>query len=143
MSLMSGFSSEEIRGYVCEYLDLPQGSKGLWLEDKPFSKWQLRQWRKALIGGDLERGLVPRSSGSVSNVMKRAIDADRALEVERARHEEELKAVEASHAEQLARRDEQIRILEAGNIALGKAFGLLQQIRDQEPEAGAGTESSS
>lgn len=142
MSLTPGFSSEEIKGYVWEYLDLPQGSKEGWLEGKPFTRAQFRRWRRAFISGDMERGLVPRSSSRVSDMTRRAFDAERALETERARHEKELKAVEVAHAAQLACRDEQIRMLEAGNLALGKAFGLLQQMRDQEPGASSDAESS-
>ena len=74
MSLSPGVSSEEIKGYVWEYLDLPQGSKEGWLEGKPFTRAQFHRWRKAFVSGDMERGLVPRSSSRVSDMTKRAFD---------------------------------------------------------------------
>lgn len=74
MSLTPGFSSEEIRGYVWEYLDLPQGSKEGWLEGKPFTRAQFHRWRKAFVSGDMERGLVPRSSSSGPTLFFRTPD---------------------------------------------------------------------
>jgi hypothetical protein len=131
MSITPGFTTEEIRQFVQEYLDLPHGQKKAWLQGKAFTADQFRRWRAAYLAGDLDRGLVPRSAGGrQQGVFARA----RAVE-------QELAAERAKHAAELARRDEQIATLEAGNVALGKAIGLLQIRQQQEP--GAGTSISS
>lgn len=122
MSMSAGFTTEEITAYVEEYLDLPHGRKHVWLEGKPFSLWQMRRWRRAYLAGDLERGLVPRVHANHREAARRARAA-----------EEELAAERSRYVAELARRDEQIAILEAGNVALGKAIGLLHRMPRQEP----------
>ena len=60
MTITPGFTAEEITGFVRAYLKVPHGFKGEWLREQPFTKDQMRRWRQAYFGGDLERGLVPR-----------------------------------------------------------------------------------
>lgn len=118
-----GFTVEEMTAYVEEYLALPHGQKALWLQDKPFSKYQIIQWRRSYLAGDLGRGLVPRQGGG-AHAARRALAA-----------EKELAASQRDHEAEVARLQERIALLEAGNSALGKAIGLLQQYQ-QEPGVG-------
>ncbi|MGV9712450.1 hypothetical protein ACWDTI_17510, partial [Gordonia sp. NPDC003424] len=120
-----GFTVEEMTEYVEEYLALPHGQKGPWVADKPFSGYQIKKWRKAYLSGDLSRGLVPRQGGG-AHAARRAIAA-----------EKDLAAAERAHAAEVATLRERIELLEAGNSALGKAIGLLQQYQ-QEPGTQAG-----
>lgn len=130
MSISAGYTTDEIAGYVREYLALPFGSKARWLAEQPFSGHQLRRWRTAYLAGDLERGLVPRPGALQGDALARVKDAEERLAAERERH-----------AAELARRDEQIAMLEAGNVALGKAIGRLQTMPGQGPAPATGTTS--
>jgi hypothetical protein len=133
MSISAGYTIAEITAYVREYLELPRGMKSGWLAEKPFTAAQLRRWRVAYLAGDLERGLVPRPGALQGDALARVRDAEQRLATERERH-----------AAELARRDEQIAMLEAGNLALGKAIGRLQTMPAQAPDPAThsmGTES--
>lgn len=128
MTVTPGFTAEEISGFVREYESVPHGCKGAWLEGRPFTKHQMRRWRKAYFDGDLDRGLVPRQSSTGAAALLRARAAEEELERMREQAIKELAALRASHQVELAERDAQIKMLEAGNVTLGKAIGLLQNL---------------
>lgn len=126
-----GYTVDEIRAYVNEYLDLPHGAKGAWLAEQPFGRDTFRWWRQTYLYGDLDRGLVPRQ-GSGMNL--RPDKKLRELEAQLARERVEHERARERLAQQTARDQERILCLEESNLALGKAIGLLQKLSAQEPD---------
>jgi transposase-like protein len=127
MSITVGYSVDEIRAFVEEYEAQPRGTKGQWLEGQPVSAGQLHRWRRTLVLGDLDRGLVPREAGlMVSSPNSRG-------PVNRVRS-----AQQAQQAE-VDRLQARVRELEATNEALGKAIGLLHSRSEQEPDERSAT----
>lgn len=128
MTITPGFTAEEIVGFVRAYEQVPHGFKGVWLKEQSFSVDQFRRWRRAYDAGDLERGLVPRQMPSRAASAKRARIAEDEVERVRAEARMEIEELKAAHLVELASRDAQITMLEAGNVTLGKAIGLLQNL---------------
>lgn len=124
MSITPGFTTAEIREFVHEYQLQPHGQKGPWLREHAVSYAQLMKWRKAVFGGDLDRGLVPRHARGMTLPPKQRTELAKQRAAERAAHQAE---TEKLHA--------RIRELEETNAALGKAIGLLHQMSEQEPAA--------
>ena len=128
MTVTPGFTAEELAGFVREYEAQPYGQKGSWLAAQPFTRDQMRRWRRAYFDGDLDKGLVPRQCSSGAGVLARAKAAEEELDRVREQTRQELADLRASHQVELADRDAQIKMLEAGNVTLGKAIGLLQNL---------------
>jgi hypothetical protein len=128
-----GFSAEEMRDVVHQYLALPYGCRGRWLADRGIKKSQFNRWRSMVLAGDVERGLVPRAGLLVS--------AEEASEVGRlARRLREVEAESAAKDKRLAQAEAEVARHQAAVAALGKAIGLLQPLRDSEqPSPGLGT----
>ena len=138
MTVTPGFTADEIARFVRAYLELPYGTKTAWLKEQPFSKSQFWRWRDAYLSGDLERGLVPRSRSSQNAGLAKAKAAEEELVRVQQAAREQIDALVRAHELELVERDAQIKMLKAGNVALGKAIGLLQNLSLQEPE-NAGT----
>lgn len=111
------------RRLFIEYLDVPHGKKGTWLESKPFTRAQLQRWRRAYLAEESGREVASRRGGGTEELLLRAKEA-----------EEELERARAALLAAIAEKDNQIRLLEEGTETLGKAFGLLQKLASQEPE---------
>ena len=122
MTISSGFTVAEIREFVHEYQLQPYGQKGLWLVAQGVSDNRMRRWRDAVFEGDLDRGLIPRESSSVTIPPGKRT----ALEKERARER-------AAQAAEVTRLTARVRELEDTNEALGKAIGLLHAMSENEP----------
>lgn len=131
-----GFSAEEMRDVVHEYLALPYGSRGRWLDEQGFKKTQFDRWRRMVLAGDIERGLLPRTGSRVSS--------EEATEVGRlVRRLREVEAESAAKDERLARALAEVERHKAATAALGKAIGLLQPLHEDEPDSpGTATVSS-
>ena len=125
MTLSPGYTNEQIIEIIEEYLQLPFGQKGPWLSAQSISIGMFRRWRRAYEAGTLELGLVPRASsgrnGEMNEFSERSVTS--ALARQRAAHDEEI-----------ARMQERIDALQAGNEALGKAIGFLREQHAQEPD---------
>lgn len=135
MTVTPGFTADEIRGFIAEYEALPYGTKTAWVEGQPFSVHQMRRWRQAHFEGSLDRGLVPQKGRAVSRTQALAqakAATEKAVRVQK-ESEARIAALEKTHRLELAERDAQIRMLEAGNVTLGKAIGFLQSLGLQEP----------
>ena len=106
------FSLEEKKELVFAYGECEYGSKGEFLEGVGVSVHQIRSWRRAIADGDLDRGLVPRHTGSMNRKeiaeIRRLMAENEALvgQVEQMRLERDLMAQAAD--------------------ALGKAIGVMQ-----------------
>lgn len=124
MSVSAGFTTQEIREFVHEYLVQPHGQKAVWLSGRGVSYDRLRRWRLAVFEGDLDRGLIPREGSAM------AVPPGERSAVERQRAREH-----AAHEAEVARLNDRVRELEETNTALGKAIGLLHQMSEQEPDA--------
>lgn len=124
MSISPGFTSAEIREFVVEYHLLPHGQKGLWRAAQGVSVRQLKRWEAAVFAGDLDRGLIPRESVSVTVPPAKRTAAAMAAAAKQDREDDELVRLRARVVE-----------LEATNEALGKAIGLLHAMNVQEPDA--------
>lgn len=106
------FSVGEQREHVLAYLSCRHGTKAAYLVEHEITKNQMRGWRAALADGDLEMGLIPRNTGSMS---RREVAEVRRLQVELAR-------VEAERDQAIADRD---RMAKAAD-ALGKAIDVMR-----------------
>lgn len=107
------FSREDRREHVLAYVSTRHGFKTQYLAEHQISYWQMNSWRKALADGDLDRGLVPRHTGSMS---KDDVAEIRRLQSENARLEKE--------------RDQAVGDLDRMRTAadaLGKAIGVMQK----------------
>jgi hypothetical protein len=122
MTISSGFTVAEIRELVHEYQLQPYGQKGLWLVAQGVSDNRMRRWRDAVFEGDLDRGLIPRESSSVTIPSSKRTG----LEKQRARER-------AAQAAEVTRLTARVRELEDTNEALGKAIGLLHAMSENEP----------
>ena len=123
MSITPGFTTAEIRELVHEYQLQPHGQKGQWLRERGITYARLMKWRKAVFGGDLDRGLVPRQARGMTVPPKQRTELAKQRAAERASHQAEAEKLNA-----------RIRELEETNAALGKAIGLLHQMSEQEPD---------
>ena len=122
MSITPGFTSEEIRKFVQEYVLTPFGKKATWLAQYGISRDTISRWRLAVFEGDLDRGLIPRE-GSVMTISPGERSAL-----------ERIRATESSkHDKEIAKLNARIRELEEVSAALGKAIGLLHSRNEQEP----------
>ncbi|MDO5495604.1 MAG: hypothetical protein Q4G64_07825 [bacterium] len=123
-----GYTNEEVRDAVYEYLAVPHGSRRAWLVERGIPNYQMYRWRRVVLQGDLDRGLVPRAGAMVSVVETK----------EMARLIARVQSLEA----QLAAKDrELVQQAELVN-ALGKALGLLERLSEREqlsppPERGS------
>lgn len=128
MTISRGYTSDDIRAFVAEYDIIPFGKKLQWVEQQSFTKWQLYRWMRAILSGDLDRGLIPRENGTMSIPSCRknrsealAPNRDKDLAAQLAAKEKELAAKDV----EINRQAEQIHRLEEATDALGKAIGLL------------------
>jgi len=124
VSITPGFTTAEIRELVHEYQLQPHGQKGQWLRERGITYARLMKWRKAVFGGDLDRGLVPRQARGMTVPPKQRTELAKQRAAERAAHLAETEKLQA-----------RVRELEETNAALGKAIGLLHQMSEQEPAA--------
>lgn len=124
MSITPGFTAAEIRELVHEYQLQPHGQKGPWLTERGISYARLVKWRRAVFGGDLDRGMVPRQARGMTLPPKQRTELEKQRALERAAHQVETERLQA-----------RIRELEETNAALGKAIGLLHKVSEQEPAA--------
>ena len=124
MSITPGFTAAEIRELVHEYQLAPHGQKSTWLREHDVTYAQLMKWRKAVFGGNLDRGLVPRQARGMTLPPKQRTELEKQRAAERAAHLVETERLQA-----------RIRELEETNAALGKAIGLLHKVSEQEPDA--------
>lgn len=124
MSITPGFTAAEIRELVHEYQLVPHGQKATWLRERGIRYAHVIKWRKAVFGGNLDRGLVPRQARGMTLPPKQRTELEQQRAAERAAHQAETEKLNA-----------RIRELEETNVALGKAIGLLHQMSEQEPDA--------
>ena len=123
MSISAGFTTAEIREIVHEYQLVPHGQKSQWLRERGIRYAHVVKWRKAVFGGDLDRGLVPRQARGMTLPPKQRTELEKQRAAERAAHQAETERLQT-----------RIRELEETNAALGKAIGLLHQMSEQEPD---------
>ena len=123
MSITPGFTTAEIRELVHEYQLVAHGQKAAWLAQRGLRYHHVIKWRKAVFGGNLDRGLVPRQARGMTLPPKQRTELAKQRAAERAEHEAETERLQA-----------RIRELEETNAALGKAIGLLHQLSEQEPD---------
>jgi len=123
VSITPGFTTAEIRELVHEYQLQPHGQKALWLRERGITYARLMKWRKAVFGGNLDRGLVPRQARGMTVPPRARTELEKQRAAERAAHQAETEKLNA-----------RIRELEETKAALGKAIGLLHQMSEQEPD---------
>lgn len=123
MSITPGFTAAEIRELVHEYQLVPHGQKAVWLQEHGIRYAHVIKWRKAVFGGNLDRGLVPRQARGMTLPPKQRTELEKQRAAERAAHLAETERLQA-----------RIRELEETNAALGKAIGLLHKVSEQEPD---------
>ena len=129
--MTTGYSAEEIREHVEEYLRQPHGTKGKWIDGQPFTKRQMDRWRWMVYGGgDVDRSLVPRDASGMKYSSGQLAEFERRRQVERSEHQVEIAKLQARIEELEGAND----ALEGANDALGKAIGLLHQLNAQGPD---------
>ena len=67
MAALPALTVEEIRELVYEYLALPYGARGRFLAERDISPHRFHRWRRTVVAGDIERGLVSRNGVMVSH----------------------------------------------------------------------------
>ena len=108
------YPNEQVRQWVLEYVALPYGRKGPWLEAHGVSMWEMARWRGAVFEGDLERGPVPRQGSAMDKPGRQtAMERNRAREA--AAHAAEVSRLEA----QIEKVQAEKAVLQATNEALG------------------------
>lgn len=117
------FTVEAKRELVQEYIQLPYGSKGAWLERLGISAERMRMWRRAFLAGTLELGISPRD-GIVITMEEEAAVVRLLQENQRLR--EQLLEQQARHECELAQRQADVAREQRAVAALGKAIELLQ-----------------
>ncbi len=127
MAALPALTVEEIRELVYEYLALPYGARGRFLAERDISPHRFHRWRRTVVAGDIERGLVPRNGVMVSH--------DESAEISRlATTVKRLQAELAVKDSQLMTKDVELRRAQAAVTALGKAIGLLRPLSaDEQP----------
>ena len=118
-----GFTREEIREFMHEYYLQPHGTRKEWLAFRSISEWTFRRWRKMMLQGDIDRGLIPREYGAMvpTNRELSAFEKARAKEM-------------AAHRAEVEKLQKRVHELEDTNSALGKAIGLLHELSVPEPD---------
>lgn len=114
---------EQRRGLVLEYIQLPYGSKGRWLQCRGISSARMQLWRRAFLVGTLEAGVFPRHGTVISMEEEAAVVR---LLRENQRLQEQLLEQQARHERELARQQADLRREQRAVAALGKAIELLQ-----------------
>ena len=118
-----GFTREEIREFMHEYYLQPHGTRKEWMASRSVSEWTFRRWRKMMVQGDIDRGLIPREHGGMvpTNGELSAFEKARAKEM-------------AAHRAEVEKLQKRVQELEDTNSALGKAIGLLHELSVPEPD---------
>lgn len=124
MSITPGFTTAEMRELVHEYQLMAHGQKATRLRERGIRYAHVIKCRKAVFGGDLDRGLVPRQARGMAVPLKQRTELEKQRAAESAAHQAETEKLNA-----------RIRELEETNIVRGKAIGLLHQMSEQEPDA--------
>jgi len=127
MSIAPGYTDDEVRWTVYEYVRQPWGTRQAWLAEQGVSRQQLRRWSDAVFDGHLDRGLIPREGSDMTTASQR-----RQIAIEQSARDIENEHLRA-----------RVHQLEATNEALGKAIGLLHQLNAQEPDPPQTNEPSS
>lgn len=117
-----GFTKDEIREFVHEYYVQPFGTRKEWLARQPVTEGVFRRWRRMVVHGDVERGLVPREHLSMVPTHREVTAFEKARAKEIAAHQAEVEKLQKRIAE-----------LEGSNDALGKAIGLLHKLNEPGP----------
>ena len=129
MPIEGVYSVEEKRALVYEYLQVPHGRKGAFLESHGLKFGKFRRWRDQVFADTLEHGLVPRSGGLMSVEESGALQR---LLKENAALREELAARDTTHEHELAQRDEELARQRRAVDALGKAIEILHPSGDSK-----------
>ena len=87
MSITPGFTTAEIRELVHEYQLVAHGQKAAWLALRGLRYHHVIKWRKAVFGGNLDRGLVPRQARGMTLPPKQRTELAKQRAAERAEHE--------------------------------------------------------
>lgn len=124
MGSTTGYTREDIREYLHQYYLQPHGTKQTWLAEQSIPPWKIRQWRKLVYEGDLDRNLIPRDHGTMSSTYSERSAFEKARAKELAEHQREVEKLQ-----------ERIHDLEGTNEALGKAIGLLHTLNVPEPDS--------
>jgi hypothetical protein len=127
MTISPGLTAEQITALVLEYELQPWGTKAAWAKEQGISQARLRRMRQAVFFGDVRRGLVPRKGAVLAQSRDRR---------------EFIESISDPYAEIERLRQENLR-LEKTADALGKAIGLLQQMREHEPDQTSASETKS
>lgn len=105
-------AAEQQRELVLEYLTVPHGHRMKWLAERNLNRDTFYRWRKMMIAGALETGMIPRGGVMVS--------ADENRELGRLHAENKKLRTELEKAHKGA--ESKDRVINA----LGKAIELLQ-----------------
>lgn len=119
------FTAEEKRELVLEYLALPYGSRGRWIESRALNRRTFHRWRQQMMVGLLERDMTVRGGVLV------AVDENKEI----ARLSAQNQALQAQLEQARQRSDSQEKVI----FALGKAIELLQDgTADKSEQPGPG-----
>lgn len=140
MARVHDFTVDEKFELVVGYMEAPYGTKAKWLEDRGISRRVMGTWRNAYLGGDLRRGLVPRSPKKVPGPGQRMVeleakvkDQDEEAAKAQRRYERELEAQQLKYERLLEEQRRELAKEKGISAALGKAIGLLHELNERGP----------
>ncbi len=119
MVISPGYTVDEIRVLLHEYELIGHGGKKAWRLEHGVTDRMVNKWRRAIYGGDLDRGLIARETVHMSPLERRL----------KAQHDPTI-----GQLAEIARLNARIEELEATNDVLGKAIGLLHKLSEHEPD---------
>lgn len=69
----SRMTADEKREFVLAYLAVPYGQRFRWLDRQGVKQSQFYSWRRGVLAGELERGLIPRGGVLVNAAENREL----------------------------------------------------------------------
>lgn len=130
------FTAAEKQALVLEYLAVPHGFKGQFLRERGLGPDRIRRWRRQVVAGSLEHGLVPREGGMVG---LEDVEALKSVLAENERLKKQLAAEQRAHEKKLAAVEAEGEVHKRAAATLGKAIELLHQSgsKNSEPDVAA------
>lgn len=119
------FTPDQMREIVTEYVTTPHGHKAQFAESVGVTQDKILTWRAAMADGDIDNGKIPRKTGRMTR--------DDVAEIKRL--QQQLDDQQATHAREVAAKDDEIARLSKAADSLGKAISALHGLSGQHGAA--------
>lgn len=126
------FTPEQRREISLKYASLTRGTKGLYAASLGLPSETIRTWISALTDGDLDNGVFPRKTGSMTN---RDLSEITRLRQALADAQDSNERLTSRYEKKLADKDAENQRLTKAADALGKAISVLHSYGDPSGKA--------